>query len=279
MHPRPQSPPADTPTSTPDSAYLALDDHRFRSSALTRGPWHPEHQHAGPPIALLCRAVERAAHEHGLTHVSRLTANLLRPVPIAELSVELATDYVGRNAAHFSARLWAGSREIARATALVQREKPLDLPEGLAGHPLPLAPRGPDESPAAVFPFAGRHVGYADLVETRIATGRFFDGPCVAWFRMRHPLVHGEETTAYQRVAVAADSGNGISAVLDFSKYIFVNSDLSIHLLRQPRGEWICLDARTHLGPQGCGLAESMLFDVDGLVGRAAQSLSMRLRD
>jgi hypothetical protein len=85
--------------------------------------------------------------------------------------------------------------------------------------------------------------------------------------------------SVYQRVAVAADTGNGISAILDFARYTFVNADLTINLLRRSRGEWICLDARTHLGPDGGGLAESALYDVDGLVGRATQSLSVRPRD
>jgi hypothetical protein len=95
---------------------------------------------------------------------------------------------------------------------------------------------------------------------------------------LRHPLLEGEAPSPYQRVAVAADSGNGISAVLDYTKYSFVNSDLTINLLRRPRGAWICLDARTSLGADGCGLAESALFDAEGLVGRATQCLSVRKR-
>jgi hypothetical protein len=267
------------PEPVPESAYIALDEHTVRSSALTRGPWHPDHQHAGPPIALACRAIERAAHEHGLTHISRLTANLLRPVPIGDLTVEVATDYAGRNAGHFSARLVAAGKEVARLTALAQRENDVALPADLPGHPLPQAPKGPDESVGATFPFAGQRLGYGDLVETRAAQGQLFKGPCAIWFRLRHPLVQGALPSAYQRVAVAADSGNGISAILDFRKYLFVNSDLTIHLLRRPQGEWICVDARTHFGPEGCGLAESRLFDVQGLVGVAAQSLSVRARE
>ncbi|RZT98202.1 thioesterase family protein [Rivibacter subsaxonicus] len=264
----------------PASAYAEGDEGRYRATELTRGPWHPDHQHAGPPIALVCRAIERAALEHGLTHVSRLTANLLRPVPIGELAVEVAVDYAGRNAGHYSARLVAGAKEVARFTALVQRESTVPLPDALPGHPLPAAPQGPDASPAASIPFSGRRlVGYGDLVETRVARGRFFDGPCATWFRLRHALLEGEAPSVYQRVVVAADSGNGISAILDFKKYLFVNSDLTINLLRRPRGEWICLDARTYLGPDGCGLAESALYDTDGLIGRATQSLSIRLRE
>lgn len=263
----------------PSSAYLALGNDSYQSSLLTRGPWHPKHQHAGPPIALMCRAIERAAANHKLTHISRLTANLLRPVPIDHLTVEVAEDYVGRNAGHFSGRLIAETKEVARFTALAQRENEVHLPDGLPGHPLPTATPGPETAPLAVFPFAGRHVGYADLVEARVARGEFFRGPCAIWFRLRHPLVEAEEPSAYQRVAVAADSGNGISAILDFKSYSFVNSDLTINLLRRPLGEWVCLDAATHIGPNGCALAESRLFDAQGLIGRATQSLVVRRID
>lgn len=262
----------------PAAAYTRIDTRTYRSSALTRGPWHHEHQHAGPPIALVCRAIEQAAHEHGLTHIARLTANLLRPIPIDDLIVEVMTDYVGRNAGHFSAHLMAGHKDVARFTALAQRELRLDIPDGLAGHPLPQAPLPPEASPEAQFPWDRRHHGYADLVETRAARGRIWDGPCAVWFRMRRPLLDDEPTSPYQRVAVAADSGNGISAILDVERFSFVNSDLTINLLRRPVGEWVCLDARTQFGPDGGGLAESALYDADGLIGRATQSLAVRTR-
>lgn len=262
----------------PAAAYSALDARSFRASTLTRGPWDPGHQHAGPPIALVCRAIEHAAQEHGLGHIARITANLLRPVPIGDLIVEVMTDYVGRNAAHFSAQLMSGDKEVARFTALAQRESSIELPDGLPGHPLPEAPRAPDASPPAHFPFAGRATGYADLVETRLARGSFWNGPCAVWFRLRHPLLAGEAPSPYQRVAVVADSGNGISAVLDYERYTFVNFDLTINLLRRPVGEWILLDARTALGPAGGGLSESVLYDREGLIGRATQSLAVRAR-
>jgi hypothetical protein len=58
-----------------------------------------------------------------------------------------------------------------------------------------------------------------------------------------------------------------------------MNSDLTINLSRRPRGEWIGLDATTYLGPDGCGLAESALYDLDGRIGRATQSLFVRAKD
>lgn len=261
------------------SAYVALDDGAYRATALTRGPWHPEHQHAGPPIALVARAIERAAAALELTHIARLTANLLRPIPIGKCAIEVQTEYAGKNAAHFSARLNAGGKEVARFTALAQREAEVALPAGLPGHPLPPAPRPVEQSAAAKFPFDTRLTGYQDLIDSRVAEGRMFRGPSAVWFRMQYPLIAGEEPSAFQRVAVAADSSNGISAVLDFSRYLFVNSDLTINLLRVARGEWICIDARTLLGPSGSGLAEARIFDAAGLIGRATQSLSVRARE
>jgi hypothetical protein len=119
--------------------------------------------------------------------------------------------------------------------------------------------------------------GYVRLVETRIAAGDF-RGPSLVWFHLNHPLVAGEAPSPYQRVAVAADSGNGVSAALDFRRYVFLNCDLTINLFRRPRGEWICLEARSWFGGNGCGLAESALYDERGLIGRATQSLAVRAR-
>ncbi|MGH8688956.1 MAG: thioesterase family protein [Burkholderiales bacterium] len=260
------------------SAFVPLAEGRFRATRLTRGPWDPGQQHAGPPIALFAREVLRAAAPLGLTHLGRITANLLRPIPIAEVAVAVQTDYAGRNAAHFSATLNAEGKEVARCTALVQRETPLELPAGLPGHPPPKAPRAPDESTPGNFPFASDDPGYSQLVETRVAEGAMFRGPCAIWFRLRHPLVEGETPSPAERVAVCADSGNGISAILDFRKYLFVNADLTINLLRRPRGEWICIQARTLFGPDSGGLAESAIYDEAGLIGRGTQSLAVRAR-
>ena len=261
------------------SAYVALANGDYASTDLTRGPWHPDHQHAGPPIALVARCIERAAAALELTHIARLTANLLRPIPISALAVAVQTEYAGRNVAHFSAQLNAGGKEVARFTAVAQREAPLAIPAGLPGHPLPLAPRALEHSPPALFLFASKTTGYHDLIEGRTADGDPFRAPSAVWFRMRHALVAGEETSGLARVAVAADSGNGISAILDFHRYIFVNSDLTINLLRRAQGDWICIDARTLLGADGGGLAEARIFDTLGLIGRSTQSLAIRLRD
>ncbi|MCM5571053.1 thioesterase family protein [Burkholderiaceae bacterium FT117] len=228
----------DTPPSKP-----GLPDAAYISSAL--GRFHATELPRGP---------WDPAHQHGGP-----------PVALACRAIEVAAGEHGLG-------------HIARLTALAQRESAVELPASLPGHPFPKAPRAPDDSPPVNFPFAGKHVGYADLVETRLAQGAMWQGPCAIWFRLRYPLVQGEAPSPYARVAVAADSGNGVSAVLDIERYLYVNADLTINLLRKPVGEWICLDARTAIGPDGSGLAESALYDVRGFIGRATQSLAVRMR-
>ena len=264
---------------SPESAFVALGDGVYRATELTRGPWNPEHQHAGPPIALVAGAIEREAAKLEFRHIARLTANLLRPIPIADVSLAVQTEYAGRNVAHFAAQLHADGKEVVRVTAVAQREEAIGVPDGLPGHPLPQAPLRFEESPPVRFPFSRKATGYQDLIEARIARGMFFRGPCAVWFRLRFPLVAGEEPSAIQRVAIAADSGNGISSVLDFKRFVFVNSDLTVNLLRRPHGEWICIEAQTLVGPEGNGLAEARIFDAEGLTGRSTQSLPIRRRD
>lgn len=266
--------------SHPPTAAYRIDAHGLpHATELTRGPWDPLHQHAGPPTAMACRAIEQAGAAHGLTHLARLTANLIRPVNIGVLHIEVTPDYVGKSAGHFSARILVGGKEAIRLTALMQREIDLPVPPEALGHPLPAPPLPVARAIPVAMPFKRADArGYADLVENRSHDGRIFAGPCTVWFRLRYPLVQDEEPSPYQRVMVAADSGNGVSAALDYARYTFVNGDLTVNLLRRPIGEWTCLDARTELGGNGCGLAESALYDEHGLIGRATQSLVIRRR-
>jgi Acyl-CoA thioesterase C-terminal domain len=112
-------------------------------------------------------------------------------------------------------------------------------------------------------------------MEVRVIEGDFKEaGPGKAWFRLNVPLVQDEETTAVERVAAAADFGNGLSnlAGLDRS-WVFINPDLEIRMSRPPTGEWVYLDSNTTISPTGTGLARSSLADEIGWLGVAAQSL------
>ena len=243
---------------------------RYESTELTRGPWDPGSQHAGPPCALLGGAMDRAGSlDPG--RVARVTFEILRPVPIGALDVKARVVRPGRSVELVEGSLCAGDAEILRARAWRVRSTQLELdgpalPDELMAPPAEAQPRD-------FFP-TGHDVGYHTAMEVRFISGSYMEpGPARAWMRMRVPLVEGEEPSPLERVLTAADSGNGVSAPLDYRRWLFINADLSVALRRLPRGEWAGLDAVTYAEPDGVGLSDTRLHDEHGSIGRATQSL------
>ena len=225
---------------------------------------------------MLGRAVEDLVGDDGF-QVGRVVFEILRPVPIGEVRVETRVLRPGKKVQLVEASLSADGGELMRATAWVLRKAELELPEeAIADDP---APQGPEEGWVPEFFPTGSDEGYQTGMEFRAVAGAFLEpGPAAFWLRMRHPLVEGQEPTALQRALIAADVGNGISAVLDYHRYVFINVDLTVHFERMPEGEWVCVDAITRPQPTGIGTAESVLSDTRGRIGRAAQSLLISQR-
>lgn len=98
-------------------------------------------------------------------------------------------------------------------------------------------------------------------------------GPVTMWTRLVVPVVEGRPPSPLQRTAAAADFGNGVSRVLDFTTHTFINPDLTVALAREPEGEWILFDVVSRISSEGFGQAESQIYDTVGPVGRSVQSL------
>jgi Thioesterase-like superfamily len=251
-------------------AFFEQDGDLLVPSELTRGPWDRGAQHAGPPSALVARAIERFEPRDGL-RVGRITLEILRPVPLAPLSVQVELARPGRSVELLEATLSGPEGELMRARAWRLQANELRLDEQEA------PPAGPAAGEPGEFFATGEEVGYHTAMEYRFLTGGFVEpGPATVWMRPRVPLVAGEETTPLERVFITADSGNGVSAALDWRRTIFINTDLTVHLVREPVGEWVCLDAVTHV--DGLGMADSALYDERGRIGRAVQTLLVRSR-
>ena len=243
----------------------------YVATESTRGPWDPGAQHAGPLAALLGRELEQLP-EADEFQVARVTYEILRPVPIGPLRVDARILRPGRRVQLVEAELSVDGGALVRATAWRIRRASLELP------PWALAaedPPPPPEQGAGVefFPVAHED-GYHSAMEVSFVSGSFLEpGPAEVWLRMRQPLVAGEEPTPLQRALIAADVGNGVSATLDYRRFLFINTELTVHLERMPAGEWIFLDAVTRPQPSGVGVAESVLADREGRIGRAVQAL------
>jgi hypothetical protein len=257
-----------------DAFYEAAGNGMFVATPATAGPWDAGAQHGGPPSALLARAFERHEPVEG-QHLSRVCVDILRPVPVAPLAVRVRTVRPGKRVTLIEGVAEAGGQEVlhARGWRIAEPASPAAAAGGDA-----TVPDLPEHSDRGFW--KGAHAGgYLTAMDWRFVTGGFTDaGPAEVWMRHRVPLVAGEETSPVCRALIVADSGNGVSAYLDPTEWLFVNVDLTVVLHRQPRGEWVLLDATTTIGPAGTGIAASRLGDRDGTFGRGLQTLVIARR-
>jgi hypothetical protein len=253
-------------------AFYEPDGELYLATELTRGPWDPGAQHAGPPSALLARELERLPDATEF-QVGRVTCEILRLVPIAPVAVSARVVRPGRRVQLLEAELSdADGEPLVRASAWRIRTAPVEIPP--EAMPTTAPPRGLEQGGEVEFFPTGQELGYHSAMEVRFVEGGFVEpGPAIVWLRMRQPLVGDEQPSPLQRVMVTADVGNGVSASLDYRRYLFINVDLTVHLERMPVGEWIRVDAQTLPQPNGVGTAESVLSDREGRIGRGLQTL------
>jgi Thioesterase-like superfamily len=256
------------------SAYFVPDGERFVATESTRGPWSREHQHGGPPAALLVRAWERLAGEEAL--LARMTFDFLRPVPIAPLTVRVEVTRAGSQVRRLQGVLsTVEGTVVLQASALALRTA-LVLPESIDDG---AAAPGPPESAAPFqFPFFRDPVAYHTSVETRLVRGTWGKGPVMAWMRPRVALVEGETPSPLQRLLVVADSASGLAVVIDPDRHTFINADLTVAVHRAPEGDWVGIDAATVAEAHGVGLTRARLWDAQGTIGVSLQNCLVGLR-
>jgi len=238
------------------SIFLA-EEGSFMPTEQARGPWDPQALHGGAPAALMTAAFERTVPGAEL-QIARLGFELLRPIPFAPLSLSTRIVRPGRRVQELAGELRSGEELICRASAMPGPDSATPVRFAL------------DDADGPSFAASAMEMRWLD--EPRAL------GPARVWMRLRHPLVAGEPLTPLSRLAATADFGNGVSAVLPFDRFLFINADLTLHLRRPARGEWVGLDARTLLHERGTALAECVLHDLDGPVGRSFQTLVVQPR-
>jgi hypothetical protein len=227
--------------------------------------------------ALVARDVEATPGGDDL-QLARITLELLRPVPLAPLRVASALTKPGRTVQLVDTVVEADGAEVAWARSLRIRRAGEDQ-RATVTVPEDTPPRVPDDVASTPLETGGIPAFHNRGVEMRYVAGHAGrPGPATVWIRLLSPVVAGEAPSPWQRAAAAADFGNGVSAELPFGSGVFVNPDLTVSLHRPPRGEWVCLDARTRFGTPGIGSATSSLWDTDGRIGSAVQNLVVEIR-
>lgn len=249
----------------------------FTAQPLARGPWDARMMHGGAPAALLAREIERLDGAGDMV-VTRLTVEFLGGVPLGVVETAAEVAKPGRRFQLVEATLDAGGQRLCLARAVrLRRAQIPDTARTPARDAARLPPLGQGE-PFPPWVQADGPTFYPDAAEIRHAHGEPGSGAVGAWVRLRGELVSGEDPSPLVRVAAAADFANGVSWSLPLDDWLFVNTDLTIHLHREPEGDWIGLDARTSISEAGVGVASATLHDERGPVGLCAQSLFVERR-
>src|SRR5690606_11414804 len=235
---------------------------------ISRGPWGPNAQHGGAPCGLVTHLAE--SHFGEGWQMSRLTVDLLRPVPLGHLQARVET-MEGRSTARALVSLYAEDREAVRATVMLQRTGCIELSADITV-PEPAPFPGPHACSEAMRFSSARQSTllqyHGAAIDSRVARGdRSQHGPLAAWMQQKVPFIDGVPNSPAVRVAAVADFGSGLSWVLPFDKFLFSNADVSISLLRAPVGEWVGVDAVSRFADCGTGSAVSALYDEKGYIG------------
>ncbi len=253
------------------------DGDAFAPSEHAVGPWDPGQLHGGPACALLAAELQALAPE---LQLARCTFEFLGPVPLAPLQLDAHIVKPGRRFQLAEGEVSVEGRPVLVARAgFLRRSEPMELPAD--ARPVDGLPcTGPEESVVEHGEWevtSGQRAFHVTGMKLR-APAEQPPGRSRVWFRLAGDLVAGEATAAISRAVAAADFANGISLVVSFATHVFVNTDLTVALLRDPVGHWVMLDAETRIDPSGIGRAAATLYDAQGPIGTAQQTLFVQER-
>ncbi len=238
----------------------------------TVGPWDPKLQHGSPLAALIATRVEKQHPDDGL-RVAQLTLDFLGPVGLDPLDVEATVARAGKKIELSTVTVRGPARPLLRAT--VWRVDAAHV--GASAVHVEPAPPLPPASTTSLFPGVPRF-GYGEALEWRFVSGGFDKlGPATVWSRLKVPIVDDEPVSGVARLLAMVDSANGISAEIDLRAYLFVPVSLTVSIARDPVGEWTGMSARTMLAG-GAGTTHATLFDAEGTLGEALQTLYVEKR-
>lgn len=252
------------------AALFVQDGSQLLPTAWAIGPWSPDALHGGAIAALFAAVLDRP----GCT-VARINLDLLRAVGVRPLRLEVSAVGRGRRVQRSTAVLHDDDGPVAQGTSVYVADAGISLPEG-ALEPRPFPSAAGTAPPLELAPLPESRSGWVGFENQALALHTEAEGRSLfrGWFRLLVPAIAGQPVTGLQMALAAADYTSGGSAiVLSLKRWSFVSLDLTVNLMREPRSEWVGLEApKSLLGPTGVGVGTSVLYDAAGVFGHCAQT-------
>jgi len=233
-------------------------------SGLTRSPWDRNAIAGGPLSALLAQGGEDAALDQDF-EISRFTVDIFGKAPHQPLGLRTEVLRDGRQTKLHRVTVLADARPVAQAHIL--RIRRLETPPAPPPHTYP-APEDCTERSWLVG------ASMAGAIRTRPVLGEVrTPGRGICWLSVDGHVVAGEPPSSFVKAALFADFGNGVGSATYAEEWSYANVDITLQFLRIPAGEWLLIDAETHMAGNGHGVVTSTFADRDGVFARGFQTI------
>lgn len=255
----------------PEAFYVRRGENRFISTLHSQGAWQPGEQHLAAASGLLMAEVERRLPSAKI--VSRASFDVLGVIYSGEFTIDVRVVRPGRSIELVEAEMRHAERTSIRARIWRLATMDTTQVEGTEWTSMP--------PPAAMSPLAASSIwsgGFIASLEVRQDPDAR-PGRGHSWIRTRCLLVAGEADPPVAGFLKLVDTANGLVARESPGRVFFANVDLTVHFHRQPEAGWVGLDTRVNFGSTGLGETFSVLSDIHGPAGTAAQSLTVRVGD
>ncbi|MDE0545118.1 thioesterase family protein [Microbacterium sp. C7(2022)] len=244
----------------------------FDARSAVQGAWNTDEQHIAPALGLIGHVLEQDhASRRGddVLSLARVSYDILGVLPIAPVEVTTRVLRAGRTIELLEATLSHAGRAAVIARAWFLQPGDSTASEGSALPSMPPREECPPWDGATVWP--GECITTIEVRRRETAPGR-----AQAWLRPGLPLVAGESISDTARLLGILDFANGMTPRVPPTQLAFPNVDLTVHLFRAPRGEWIGFDTTVSFGDGGLGVTHTVLHDEVGPIGAHQQSLTVR---
>jgi Thioesterase-like superfamily len=243
-------------------AFFVREGELFVPTGLGPSFWDPTKQGGAPICGLVAQLLDAVPAPVPMLPV-RLTLDIYGAVPMAPLTARTRLLREGKRIQLAELELGTAGRTCARATLLRVRT------EGKEEQLRPL-----------IHPFPeGAHGMRRVVAESiRIAGSAEEPGPGAVWLRVVTPMIAGEPMNPLACVAAAADWGTTVSPPASLKEWTYANLDVSIHLSRMPRTDWMLLDGVSEVAGNGTGIVHMRMGDRAGMFGTAHQSVFLNRR-
>lgn len=243
--------------------FFRIDGDHYVPTPASRGPWNPNSLHGRVIVGLLGHEIERV---HGDPEFvpARLTVDMYRLPDLSPVEVTTRVVREGRRIKVVDAEFVSGGVSAGRATCQLLRRT--EATPGTVWKPA----NWDVPKPADIAPPDDPRAGMGGMWAMRPITGAFGTvGPRRTWMSEVRELVEGRALTPFTRVAVAADFASPFANAGD-KGLEYINSDVTVYLHRELRGEWLGFEVINHGSTDGIGIGECFLYDEAGPIGSAS---------